>query len=86
MSQIREWLTNGLPADKNSIENGIIMSKCIMWPICIDPQNQATSFVKRHQKSNNLLCVSVNDSSLSKTIETAIRYTVMQDISIGAHQ
>jgi dynein heavy chain len=34
---IRQWGVAGLPSDKLSIENGIIMFKSRRWPLMIDP-------------------------------------------------
>lgn len=35
---IRMWGIAGLPSDKLSVENGIIMFKSRRWPLMIDPQ------------------------------------------------
>lgn len=45
--QTRKWNLNQLPNDKLSIENGIIMFKTRRWPLMIDPQNQASIFLKK---------------------------------------
>ena len=34
---IRQWGLAGLPSDKLSVENGIIMFKSRRWPLMIDP-------------------------------------------------
>ena len=34
---IRQWGVAGLPSDKLSVENGIIMFKSRRWPLMIDP-------------------------------------------------
>ena len=34
---IRQWGVAGLPSDKFSIENAIIMFKSRRWPLMIDP-------------------------------------------------
>jgi len=34
---ISMWAVAGLPSDKLSIENGIIMFKSRRWPLMIDP-------------------------------------------------
>ena len=36
---IRMWGIAGLPSDKLSVENGIIMFKSRRWPLMIDPQS-----------------------------------------------
>jgi dynein heavy chain len=43
---IREWGIAGLPSDKLSVENGIIIFKSRRWPLMIDPQTQANKFIK----------------------------------------
>jgi len=35
---ISQWGAAGLPSDKLSIENGLIMFKSRRWPLMIDPQ------------------------------------------------
>lgn len=47
---INLWGVAGLPSDKLSVENGIIMFKSRRWPLMIDPQTQANKFVKNMGK------------------------------------
>lgn len=37
---IRSWNMNGLPRDDMSIENGIVVTKALRWPLMIDPEEQ----------------------------------------------
>jgi len=50
---IRLWGVAGLPSDKLSVENGIIMFKSRRWPLMIDPQTQANKFVKNLGRRGN---------------------------------
>lgn len=34
--------SEGLPADRISLENGSIITSCKRWPLIIDPQQQVT--------------------------------------------
>jgi len=43
---IRDWNAAGLPADDLSIENAIITTKSKRWPLIIDPQVQANTWIK----------------------------------------
>ena len=41
------WVAKGLPADDHSVQNGILTTKSTRFPLCIDPQQQAVSWIKR---------------------------------------
>lgn len=43
---IRSWNMNGLPRDDMSIENGIVVTKALRWPLMIDPEEQVSLIVK----------------------------------------
>jgi dynein heavy chain len=44
---VMSWTMNGLPADEFSIENGLFTDLGRRWPLMIDPQGQANSWVKK---------------------------------------
>lgn len=75
--QIRAWNIAGLPADAMSIENGIIMSKARRWPLMIDPQGQASKFIKNmgdEMFEEGMLVVKLTDKSFLHTMENGIRF------------
>jgi len=72
--QIREWEDNGLPADKLSRENGILIFNCRRWPLIIDPQNQANKWIKKLQKENNLQIIKLTEGNFLKTLENCVRF------------
>ena len=45
--EIRKWGINGLPGDSVSIDNAIITTKSQQWPMIIDPQFQASNWLKK---------------------------------------
>jgi len=73
---IREWGVAGLPSDKLSIENGIIMFKSRRWPLMIDPQTQANKFIKNLGKSveTGLDIFKQSESNLLRNLEMAIQF------------
>lgn len=50
-AKIAEWMTEGLPADHMSIENGAIISNCHRWPLLIDPQLQGIKWIRAHEEA-----------------------------------
>ncbi len=43
---IREWRMHGLPTDKFSEQNAVIIMKTDHWPLVIDPQDQTSHWLK----------------------------------------
>lgn len=48
-SEIAEYQTQGLPADSVSSENGTIVLNSIRYPLLIDPQLQAITWIKKRE-------------------------------------
>eukprot|EP01022_Parablepharisma_sp_SALTPOND_P013750 TRINITY_DN1846_c1_g1_i1.p2 TRINITY_DN1846_c1_g1~~TRINITY_DN1846_c1_g1_i1.p2 ORF type:complete len:5107 (+),score=843.18 TRINITY_DN1846_c1_g1_i1:25620-40940(+) len=46
-SIIREWRMRGLPTDKFSEQNAVIIMKSDRWPLVIDPQDQISHWLKQ---------------------------------------
>ena len=70
---IRDWHLHGLPVDDFSIENGIMVTNSRRWPLLIDPQAQATKWIRNMERVNNLQVVQSADSGYLKLIEQAIQ-------------
>ena len=49
-AQIAEWMNEGLPADRISMENGAIITNGQRWPLIIDPQLQGIKWIKQHEE------------------------------------
>eukprot|EP01084_Bolivina_argentea_P240872 404515_1 len=76
--KIRNWNICGLPTDTLSIENGIILDVCERWPLMIDPQNQASRFIKKLALTcaiNGFDCVKISDGkTFTRALENGIRF------------
>lgn len=70
---IREWNIQGLPADDLSTENGVIITKGNRWPLVIDPQMQANTWIKNYEAENDLKIVDLGQLDYLKTLELALQ-------------
>lgn len=70
---MRAWLIHGLPADKFSIENGIIVKSADRWPLMIDPQAQANKWIRSLEKDNKLVVIKLTDPNYTRVLDTAIQ-------------
>jgi dynein heavy chain len=72
--EVSQWSSEGLPADELSVQNGILTTRAGRWPLCIDPQLQAVTWIKRREASNGLKVTSFNDPDFLKHLELAVNY------------
>lgn len=70
--EIQKWFNKGLPHDKHSVENAVLMKHCRRWPLLIDPQEQASHWITQTEKDNGLKIVKASDPSYIRTLESAI--------------
>lgn len=67
-----KMLSEGLPADRISIENGSIINACKRWPLIIDPQLQGIKWLRRKEEPNGLKVVQLTQGNWLKILITAI--------------
>jgi dynein heavy chain len=46
---VQKWNAEGLPSDPQSIWNGILTTRGSRFPLCIDPQQQAVTWIKARE-------------------------------------
>lgn len=69
---IRNWNACGLPRDNVSTENAILVTRAGRWPLMIDPQEQASRWI-RQMEGPELRIIKLTDSNFLRILETAIR-------------
>lgn len=74
--EVSTWNSQGLPPDEFSVQNGILTSRATRFPLCIDPQQQALTWIKRKEAKNNLKTLSFADSDFLKHLEMSIKFGV----------
>jgi len=70
-----EWMNNGLPADRKSIENGAITMSSSRWPLLIDPQLQGIKWLRSGAEcaeDTELVVVRMSQSNWMREILTAV--------------
>ncbi|TMW60250.1 hypothetical protein Poli38472_000292 [Pythium oligandrum] len=72
--EMREWELLGLPSDNVSMENAVFVMKGNQqrWPLLIDPQQQATQWIKRLEAPQNLESSKAQDRELLVTVERCL--------------
>jgi len=87
--QTRKWNLNLLPNDNLSIENGIIMFRTRKWPLMIDPQNQASIFLKKYGhsvKETSFISVKYSDPKMIDQVISGVKFGqwILLD-NVGTH-
>ncbi|KAF4798840.1 Dynein-1-alpha heavy chain, flagellar inner arm I1 complex [Turdus rufiventris] len=72
--EVSRWVSQGLPPDELSVQNGILTTYSSRFPLCIDPQQQALHWIKKKEEKNNLKMASFNDPDFLKHLEQAIKF------------
>jgi dynein heavy chain, axonemal len=58
--EISQWASESLPTDELSVQNGILTTKASRWPLAIDPQMQAVTWIKEKEKRNQFDILNFN--------------------------
>eukprot|EP01119_Soliformovum_irregulare_P016871 TRINITY_DN4946_c0_g1_i1.p1 TRINITY_DN4946_c0_g1~~TRINITY_DN4946_c0_g1_i1.p1 ORF type:complete len:2093 (-),score=654.99 TRINITY_DN4946_c0_g1_i1:1564-7461(-) len=81
--EVRDWNLQGLPNDSFSCENGVLVTHTRLWPLMIDPQGQATKWIKMMEQHSGLKVITLNQPDFMRTLENAIHFgtpVLLQDI------
>ncbi|KAL0236923.1 hypothetical protein PCE1_000320 [Barthelona sp. PCE] len=73
-TEVRDWNIRGLPSDSFSIENGVLVTRGHRWPLMIDPQDQANSWIKRLYEAEGLRIIDLKQRNFLRTLESSIVY------------
>lgn len=67
-----KMISEGLPADRISIENGAIITNCKRWPLVIDPQLQGIKWLREKEKDRGLIVMQLSQNQWLRKMESAI--------------
>merc|ERR1711871_538356 len=67
-----KMISEGLPADRISIENGSVITNCKRWPLLIDPQVQGIKWIRQKEEENGLEVFQLNQKNWIREVEAAM--------------
>lgn len=74
LHEIRTWTSRQrLPDDQYSIENAVMLKHSLKWPLIVDPQGQATLWIREMEGASLRICKSEDPVSVFRTLEQAVR-------------
>jgi len=65
------WKTEGLPADRVSLENAAVVVSCNRYPLIIDPQLQGQKWIKGREGSE-MITIQLSQKNWLKKVEMAV--------------
>ena len=71
--EIARWASEGLPSDDLSVQNGILTNFASRYPLCIDPQMQAVTWIK-NKEGAKLKVLTFNQLDYIKQLEAALKF------------
>ena len=48
--EVASWSGHGLPTDELCVQNGILVTRSARWPLCVDPQMQIVTWLKKKEE------------------------------------
>jgi len=71
LSDQAKWKTEGLPADRVSLENAAVIVSCKRYPLLIDPQLQGIKWIKGKEGSE-MITIQLSHKNWQKKVEMAV--------------
>jgi dynein heavy chain len=73
--EVRDWNIHGLPSNRLSVDNGVIVTKCQRWPLLIDPQLQGSRWIKgMYGETGKLRVTRLSESNWLRQLENAVQH------------
>ncbi|XP_063305793.1 dynein axonemal heavy chain 2 [Pelobates fuscus] len=73
-TMVRDWNLQGLPSDSFSSDNGVIVTRGNRWPLMVDPQGQATKWIKSMESAKSLKVIDLQMPDFMRILEQAVQF------------
>lgn len=73
-AEIQQWHMNGLPMDILSVDNAVIVTHSLRWPLMVDPQYQAVAWIRATHVADNLVIIKPSDEARNRKLERAVQF------------
>jgi len=67
-----KMISEGLPSDRISVENGSVITNCKRWPLLIDPQQQGIKWLRKKEEARGLQVFQLNQKGWQRKVEQAL--------------
>ncbi|KAK2953633.1 putative Dynein axonemal heavy chain 6 [Blattamonas nauphoetae] len=72
--ETRDWAIQGLPSDKLSLDNAVVVTRSRKWPLMVDPQGQANRWIRAKENNNKLKVMRIGEPSFIRNLSNSIRF------------
>lgn len=71
-AQVAKWNNEGLPTDRVSLENAAICANCERWPLIIDPQLQAITWLKNREGFEDMKATQMTEEKYLTVVTNSV--------------
>jgi ATP-binding dynein motor region len=71
-AQLRQWHRMGLPKDTACIQNAVLTSLSVRWPLLVDPHGVARKWIKGTERANQLRMLLPTQHDFVRALENAV--------------
>ena len=71
---VASWLSEGLPSDPTSVQNGCILTNSERWPLMMDPQLQGVVWIRERESKNSLVVTRMGANNMMSVSVERLKY------------
>jgi len=82
-TKVADWQLEGLPQDPHSVQNAIMITTSTKWPLMVDPQGQALSWIRRRTEKDGCKVSQLNNKRFLTMLQEQLgngRPMIVEDV------